>query len=279
MILQYTQILNSKKRFIHSKGTTCCRVFFEWKDRSLLQPSDGIYMNSEFSLLFPEVWGLEASGEVAETLVNCCLVAKSCLTLCDPMDYSSPGSSVHEISQTRILEWIAIPFFRGAFQPRDQTHVSCMGRRILYHWAIYQSFYKLVLWTVDKRSEMSLPPLMVVSRTKLESFPFLKSIHHWHRLAGVSCFFFWNPPPLHMAILSSWAQILPDPGVGTGPKPGQPEPFHRVFGFGTLRVVSLFPLDLDEKQWSPQVRNKDHGEGYQSMFQEFLKASTPSCSS
>ena len=135
MILQYTQILNSKKRFIHSKGTTCCRVFFEWKDRSLLQPSDGIYMSSEFSLLFPEVWGLEASGEVAETLVNCCLVAKSCLTLCDPMDCSSPGSSVHEISQTRILEWIAISFSRRSCWLRDWTHVSCIGRKVLYHWA------------------------------------------------------------------------------------------------------------------------------------------------
>ena len=114
MILQYTQILNSKKRFIHSKGMTCYRVFFEWKDGSLLQPSDCIYMSSEFSLLFPEVWGLEASGEVAETLVNCCLVAKSCLTLCDPMDCSLPGSSVHGILQAT-LEWVAIPFSKGLF--------------------------------------------------------------------------------------------------------------------------------------------------------------------
>ena len=39
----------------------------------------------------------------------CCLVAKSCLTLCDPIDCSLPGSLVHEISQARILEWVAIP--------------------------------------------------------------------------------------------------------------------------------------------------------------------------
>ena len=38
------------------------------------------------------------------------LVAQSCLTLSDPMDYSPPGSSVHEILQTRILEWVAISF-------------------------------------------------------------------------------------------------------------------------------------------------------------------------
>ena len=46
------------------------------------------------------------------------LVAQSCLTLCDPMDYNLPGSSVHGILQARILEWVAIPFSRGSSQPR-----------------------------------------------------------------------------------------------------------------------------------------------------------------
>ena len=47
------------------------------------------------------------------------LVAQSCLTLCDPMDGDPPGSSVHWISQARILEWIAMPLSRGSSQPRD----------------------------------------------------------------------------------------------------------------------------------------------------------------
>ena len=47
------------------------------------------------------------------------LVAWSCPTLCDPMDCSPPGFSVHGILQARILEWIAIPFSRGTSQPRD----------------------------------------------------------------------------------------------------------------------------------------------------------------
>ena len=42
------------------------------------------------------------------------LVAQSCLTLCDPMDYSPPGSSVHGILQARVLEWVAIPFSEGS---------------------------------------------------------------------------------------------------------------------------------------------------------------------
>ena len=46
-------------------------------------------------------------------------VAKLCLTLLDPMDYT-----VHETLQARILEWVAVPFSRGSSQPRDQSQVS-----------------------------------------------------------------------------------------------------------------------------------------------------------
>ena len=59
-------------------------------------------------------------------------VAQSCPNLCNPLDCSLPGSSVHGISQARMLEWVAISSFRESCQPRDQTHISCVGRRILY---------------------------------------------------------------------------------------------------------------------------------------------------
>ena len=49
------------------------------------------------------------------------LVTQLCQTLCDPMDCSSPGYSVHGILQARLLEWVAIAFLRGSSQPRDQT--------------------------------------------------------------------------------------------------------------------------------------------------------------
>ena len=51
-------------------------------------------------------------------------VAQLCPTLCDPMDCSLPGASVHGILQERILEWVAVPFSRGSSQPRDRTQVS-----------------------------------------------------------------------------------------------------------------------------------------------------------
>ena len=52
------------------------------------------------------------------------LVTQSCLTLCDHMDRSPPGSSVHGILQARILEWVPIPFSSGSSWPRDRTGVS-----------------------------------------------------------------------------------------------------------------------------------------------------------
>ena len=65
-----------------------------------------------------------------------CMCAKSCPTLCDAMDCSPPGSSVHGILQARILEWVAMPSSRESFRPRNQTlvsYVSCIGRQVLYH--------------------------------------------------------------------------------------------------------------------------------------------------
>ena len=55
--------------------------------------------------------------------------------LCDPMDYSLLGSSVHEILHARILAWIAILFTRRSSQPKDQTRVSCIAGRFFTVWA------------------------------------------------------------------------------------------------------------------------------------------------
>ena len=57
------------------------------------------------------------------------LVAQSCPTLCDRMDYSSPAPSVHGILQSRILEWVAVLFSRGSSRPRYKTEVSHIAGR------------------------------------------------------------------------------------------------------------------------------------------------------
>ena len=64
------------------------------------------------------------------------LVAQSCLTVCDPMGCSLPGSSVHGILQARILEWVAMPFSRGSFWHRKQTQVTWIVNRFFTVWAI-----------------------------------------------------------------------------------------------------------------------------------------------
>ena len=61
-------------------------------------------------------------------------VAQSCLTLCNPMDYT-----VHGILQARILEWVVLPFSRGSSQPRNQARVSCIASRFFTNWAIREA--------------------------------------------------------------------------------------------------------------------------------------------
>ena len=63
--------------------------------------------------------------------VLCSAVLQSCPTLCNPMDHSPPGSSVHGILQAGILRWVAILFSRGFSQPRDRT------RPQHYRWILY----------------------------------------------------------------------------------------------------------------------------------------------
>ena len=71
-----------------------------------------------------------------------------CPTLCDPRDCSLPGSSVHGILQTRILEWIVMPSSRGSSWPRDWTHISCIsciGRQTLHHCATWEAPQRVIM--------------------------------------------------------------------------------------------------------------------------------------
>ena len=61
------------------------------------------------------------------------------------MDCSPPGSSVHGISQARLLDWVAISFSRRSFRPRDQTHIFWIGRQIFYHWATREVHIEVLL--------------------------------------------------------------------------------------------------------------------------------------
>ena len=77
------------------------------------------------------------------------LVAQSCLTLCDPMDCSPPGSSIHGICQARILEWVSMPSSRWLLQPRSQTCVSCIAGRFFTTEPLVKPPYDLVVQSLS----------------------------------------------------------------------------------------------------------------------------------
>ena len=71
--------------------------------------------------------------------------ALSWSTLCDPMDCSLPGSSVHGILQARILEWVAISSSGASYWPKDWTHISCFAGGFFYHWVTWEALWDLYL--------------------------------------------------------------------------------------------------------------------------------------
>ena len=73
-----------------------------------------------------------------------CSVASIVSDSLQPMDYSSPGSSVHGILQARILEWVAVPSSRGSSSLRNPTltsGVSCTAGRFFTHWATWDAHF------------------------------------------------------------------------------------------------------------------------------------------
>ena len=95
-------------------------------------------------------------------------VTQSRPTLCDPMDCSPPGSSIHGIFQAIVLEWIAISFSIGSSRPRDGTQVSCIVDRCFTVWAtrevhrkseseVAQSYLTLgTVWTIVHQLPLSM---------------------------------------------------------------------------------------------------------------------------
>ena len=81
----------------------------------------GVWMRHITALDVTILWRQDFQGLV--------LVTQSCLILYSSMDFSLSGSSVLGISQARILEWVAISFYRESFPPKDQIWVSCIAGR------------------------------------------------------------------------------------------------------------------------------------------------------
>ena len=146
------------------KGNSHClrALVCSWVDHSIVFPDTirGHWKGSSPTVFFPPYHGMEvllglihlvsdtvfpppplppkmatAVGIVLFTFQRLAKLFESCPTLCNPMDCSPPGFSVHGLLQARILEWVAMPFTRGSSQPRDWTqvsYISSISRHILY---------------------------------------------------------------------------------------------------------------------------------------------------
>ena len=124
------------------------RVGHDWSDLAAAAADDLLFCFSQSSFREAHMWHLfhwsdvlwliKASEKklcVCVCVCVCVKVTQLCLTPCDAMDCSSPGSSVHGILQARIQEWIAIPFSRGSSWPKNWTQVSCIAGRFFTVWA------------------------------------------------------------------------------------------------------------------------------------------------
>ena len=116
-----------------------------------LGSNSNIVFNVLFLLPDPTAETFFSSNIVPNVCVCVCVcvcvwVTQLCLTLWDPLNSSLPGSSIHGILQSRTLEWVAFPFIRGSFQPRDETQVSSIADSLFTIWATsvaYSSHYDL----------------------------------------------------------------------------------------------------------------------------------------
>ena len=131
------------------------------------------------------------------------LVSQSCPTLCDLMDCSPLGSSVHGMLQVRILEWVAVPFSRGSSRPRDQTRVSygsCIAGGFFTVWGpvACNSFGRVVY--IQSSTWKSTSPLWTLSQgyflrvrlSNLRAWVFSKILFYWSRV-DLQCYLnFWS---------------------------------------------------------------------------------------
>ena len=145
------------------------------------------------------MWSLRINGSiifisVTHKLLFYCSVVQLCPNLCDPVDCSPPGSSVHGISQARILEWVDIPFSRGSSQPRDRTQVSRIAGGFFTSWATREAQWRTVMVILQEALSLCLltkagpraPVLIVLQRVwmciKAEQLLFSTCFVNWAKM-------------------------------------------------------------------------------------------------
>ena len=140
-----------------------------------------------------------------------CSVAQAFQTLCNPMDCELSDSSLHGISQTRILEWVAMPSSRGSSRPREWIHVSCIscdtagfltaespGKPCLHHTVVQ---YSCLENPMDWGTWWAAVHGVAGSQTWLSNFTLSFHFMHWRRK--------WQPTPVFLPGESQgWQSLL-----------------------------------------------------------------------
>ena len=132
------------------------------------------------------------------------LVAQLCPTLCDPMDSSLPGSSVHGILQARILEWVAIPFSRESSWPRDWTRVSRASGRFFTVWVAREvQWHMLLLLLLLLLSRFSHVRLCATPETAAQQAPRSLGFSRQEHWSGLPF-----PSPMHESEKWKWSRSV-----------------------------------------------------------------------
>ena len=136
------------------------------------------------SMLYAHTCVMSNSGKII--YAQWCMCAQSCLTLCDSVDCSPPGSSVHGILQARILDWVAMSCSRGSSWPRDRTRAS----------------FAFLHWQADSLPLHCHPGSPFMHSSRLQSMGSLRVGHDW--ATSLSLFTFlhwrrkWQPTPVFL---------------------------------------------------------------------------------
>ena len=132
------------------------------------------------------------------------LVAQLYPTLCDPMDSSLPGSSVHGILQARILEWVAIPFSRESSWPRDWTWVSRASGRFFTVWVTREvQWHMLLLLLLLLLSRFSHVRLCATPETAAQQAPRSLGFSRQEHWSGLPF-----PSPMHESEKWKWSRSV-----------------------------------------------------------------------
>ena len=137
-----------------------------------------------------ECWGQRLTHSNLEHALG--WVAQLCPAVCNPMDCSPPGSSVHGILQAKILKWVAMSSSRGPYQPRDWTHISHIADRFFTNWAtLWECHMDFGTLKKKERENCFFSSVQLLSHVRLFVTPWTAARH-----ASLSTTNTWSLPKL-----------------------------------------------------------------------------------